>query len=270
MKKNRTEQSKIWRNEHFPSVELLSASYTKFQFTKHWHDELAIGVIEEGAEGLLYRGDNLVIPKKHIVAINSGEIHTGFAGTDSGWRYRMFYFDVKALAEYCDDYSWPLDPIVNLPIIDDGPLFDMLLGLHVSLEQSALSLTKDSLLTLALGTLFDKYGAAKCQSSHHLNLVHCHLVKDYLEDNFDQNPSLEELASLADNTKFQLISHFKRLFGVPPHQYLLQLKVRRAKQLLMQGMSCVDVSLTCGFYDQSHFSRNFKKAFGVSPSNYLG
>jgi hypothetical protein len=46
------EISKIWTNDAFSGVELLSASYTKFEFSKHWRDELAIGIIEEGAEGL--------------------------------------------------------------------------------------------------------------------------------------------------------------------------------------------------------------------------
>jgi hypothetical protein len=102
------ETSKIWRNETFSGIELLSANFTKFKFAKHWHEELAIGVIEEGAEGLLYRGDNLIIPKRHIVAINPAEVHTGFSGTPDGWRYRMFYFDLKELSRQFENRGLPL------------------------------------------------------------------------------------------------------------------------------------------------------------------
>ena len=45
-----TEYSKIWKNKEHQNIELLSASFKKFSFSKHWHDEFAIGVIETGLE----------------------------------------------------------------------------------------------------------------------------------------------------------------------------------------------------------------------------
>ena len=263
------ETSKIWANTSFPGVELLSANYTTFEFSKHWHNELAIGVIEEGAEGLLYRGDNLLVPKKHIVAINPTEVHTGFAGTENGWRYRMFYFDLKALAKEFETRNLPIDPIIDSPIIGDPVLFNALLNLHLALEYSSFELTKESLFTLALEMLFTEYGSAKLQASSHIDVQSSYKARDFIMDNFDSNPSLSELENLSNCSKFQLIKSFNVLFGVAPHQYLLLVKVQKAKLFLSQGMSCVDASLACGFYDQSHFNRNFKRAFGVSPSNYL-
>ncbi|AWY01537.1 AraC family transcriptional regulator [Marinomonas primoryensis] len=263
------ETSKIWTNDAFSGVELLSASYTKFEFSKHWHDELAIGIIEEGAEGLLYRGNNLLVPKKHIVAINPAEVHTGFSGTENGWRYRMFYFDLSALAEQFKTRGLPIDPIINRPVIYDEDLFTVLLNLHLALEHASFALTKESLFTLALEMLFTSYGSAKLEAPNPIDMKSSYEARDFINDNFDSNPSLADLERLSNCSRFQLIKHFNLLFGVTPHQYLLLVKVQKAKLFLAQGMSCVDVSLACGFYDQSHFNRNFKRAFGVSPSNYL-
>lgn len=262
------EKSKIWRNDTFSGVELLSASYTKFEFSKHWHDELAIGMIEEGAEGLLYRGKNLLIPQKHIVAINPGEVHTGFSGSLDGWRYRMFYFNLDTLSSQFADRNLPLDPIIDSPKIYDKALFDMLLKLHISLEESAFTLTKESLFILALDKLFTQYGSAKAERFDTICTTSSYLARDFIHDNFELNPSLSELEAVSNCSKFQLIKHFKSLFGITPHQYLLLIKIQKAKALLSHGASCVEASLACGFYDQSHFTRNFKKAFGVSPSNY--
>jgi AraC-like DNA-binding protein len=264
------ENSKIWTNKTFKGVELLSASYTKFKFSKHWHDELAIGVIEEGAEGLLYRGQNLIIPKRHIVAINPSEVHTGFSSAPNGWRYRMFYFNLEELNNQFAHSDIPIEPIINSPIIYDEDLFHFLLYLHVSLENPSFKLTKESLFILALEKLFRRYGTAKQGKFNSVCTKSSYLARDYIQDNFEFNPSLTELETISNCSKFQLIKSFKTIFGITPHQYLLLIKVKKAKNLLAKGFSCVDASLACGFYDQSHFSRNFKKAFGISPSNYLG
>ena len=263
------EKSKIWINDTFSGVELLSASYTKFKFTKHWHDELAIGVIEEGAEGLFYRGNNLIIPKRHIVAINPGEVHTGFSGTPNGWRYRMFYFNLNEISVQFANRDIPIDPIINSPMIYDEELFDILFQLHVSLENPSLELSKETLFTLALEKLFTQYGAAKKAVCDKICTQSSYFARDFIHDNFELNPSLSELESISNCSKFQLIKSFKQVFGITPHQYLLLIKVKNAKKLLSRGLSCVETSLACGFYDQSHFTRNFKKAFGISPSNYL-
>jgi len=263
------EKSKIWTNKTFKGVELLSASYTKFKFTKHWHDELAIGVIEEGAEGLFYRGKNLIIPKRHIVAINPSEVHTGFSGAPNGWRYRMFYFNLKELNSQFSNTDMPIDPIINRPMIYDEYLFHSLFQLHVSLENPSFELTKESLFTLALERLFRQYGSAKKEKFNSICTTSSYLARDFIQDNFEFNPTLSELESISNCSKFQLIKSFKTIFGITPHQYLLLIKVKNAKNLLSKGLSCVDTSLACGFYDQSHFTRNFKKAFGISPSNYL-
>ena len=264
------ETSKIWTNKELPGVELLSASYKTFQFSKHWHNELAIGIIEDGAEGLLYRGKNIIIPKRHILAINSAEVHTGFSGTSNGWRYRMFYFDLNELNKKFSNRDLPINLVIDHPIIYDEYLFDALLQLHTSLEQPSFQLTKESLFTLALEKLFTQYGSTKKEPLDKLCFKSSSLAKDFIHDNFKFNPSLTDLEKVSNCSKFQLIRSFKKNFGITPHQYLLLVKIIHAKNLLSKGASCVNASLACGFYDQSHFTRNFKKAFGISPSNYQG
>ncbi|MFW7523076.1 AraC family transcriptional regulator [Vibrio ostreicida] len=262
------EQAKIWRNRTFSGVELLSAQYTKFEFAKHWHDELAIGLIEQGAEGLFYRGSHLIVPQRQIIAINPAEIHTGSAGVFGGWQYRMFYFDVDALIEQFTHHGVPFNPIIEQPVIDDHSVFDALLQLHVSLESPALELSKESFYISALEKLFTRYGSINEPPVQPSCNKSSYLARDYLRDHFDANPSLGDLEQVSGCSKFQLIKSFKAVFGVTPHQYLLLVKVKQAKALLCKGWSCVDVALACGFYDQSHLTRNFKRVCGVSPSRY--
>jgi AraC family transcriptional regulator len=54
------------------------------------------------------------------------------------------------------------------------------------------------------------------------------------------------------------------------HQYVIQQRVERAKQLLLQGqMSIIDVALACGFANQSHLNLHFKRLIGVTPKTIL-
>ncbi len=66
------------------------------------------------------------------------------------------------------------------------------------------------------------------------------------------------------------LRHFSRAFrqslGIPPHQWLLDQRIRHAKELLRDpGLPLFDIAIACGFGDQSHFSRAFFRAVGLSP-----
>lgn len=269
MRAGNREFSTLWRPARFSGIELLSASFTQFEFSRHWHEELAIGVIEEGAEGLFYRGSNIVVPQRHIVAINPSEVHTGFAGSEHGWRYRMFYFAPEMIEQHFAGSEKSVDPVIDRSVINNPALFDLLLQLHVAFEATSLELTKQSLLTVALESLFSQYGNAGRDADRVGNAQkHTGVIRDYLHDNWQENVTLDELETVSGLTKFKLIRAFKSHYGLTPHQFLLLTKVQKAKSLLLEGHSCVDTALHCGFFDQSHFTRNFKRAFGVPPRHY--
>lgn len=251
-------------------IELLSACFKTFEFSKHWHDELAIGLILKGAEGLEYKGSTIFIPEGHIVAINPSEIHTGFAGSEIGWEYRMFYFDTDLVSEVLSEVKPDIPPFIKSPIIDDKDTFRLLYKLHISLELSSLSLSRETLLTLALVQLFLRHGDHKpVEVAAYSEARTAKVVRDYLINHWQENVTLQCLSELVDRSKFQIIRSFTRLYGLTPHQFLLLLKVNKAKHLIQSGYACADAAMQCGFFDQSHMSRNFKRVVGVSPSRFI-
>jgi len=96
---------------------------------------------------------------------------------------------------------------------------------------------------------------------------------DHLNDRLFEDVSLIELAAVAAGPGAPPLSpnHFALLFrrsvGLPPHRYVLQQRVKRARNLLgsRPDLSLAEVALACGFYDQAHLTNAIKRALGVTP-----
>jgi AraC-like DNA-binding protein len=82
------------------------------------------------------------------------------------------------------------------------------------------------------------------------------------------NIDLETLAKRAGLSRFEALRAFKKRYGLPPHAYQLCLRISHSRELLLEGAPAADVALRCGFADQSHFNRHFKRFNGVTPMQY--
>lgn len=91
-----------------------------------------------------------------------------------------------------------------------------------------------------------------------------------MEAHFASKLSLEQLAATAGLSPFHFNRLFHRVVGVSPHRYLLDCRLRRARELLVagSGRSIGEVAAECGFADQAHFGRQFRRAYGVSPVQF--
>ena len=94
-------------------------------------------------------------------------------------------------------------------------------------------------------------------------------VLDYIEANLDADISISDLAQAACFSLFHFVRAFHLAMGRPPHAYLSERRLDRAKQLLAySGTSLVDISLTCRFSGQANFTKAFTRAVGTSPGRY--
>ena len=89
-----------------------------------------------------------------------------------------------------------------------------------------------------------------------------------LHARFAESLTLDDLAAEVGLDKFHLCHAFRAELGLPPHAYLVQLRVARAKQLLAAGTRPSDVASQVGFYDQSQLNKHFRRIVGVTPGRY--
>jgi AraC-like DNA-binding protein len=90
-----------------------------------------------------------------------------------------------------------------------------------------------------------------------------------LRERYADALTLDELAEHAGLDKFHLCRAFRSQLGMPPHMYLTQLRILRAKELLASGMRPRDIAPRVGLYDQSQLNRHFRRIVGVTPGVFF-
>ena len=94
-------------------------------------------------------------------------------------------------------------------------------------------------------------------------------VDRYIDEHISSHISVEDLADLLHCSKFYFLREFKKLVGLTPYQYLMDKRLERAKTLLTTAQTNIaSVGFALGFTDQAHFTRAFKKQFGVTPGQF--
>ena len=253
-------------------LELLKARYHHTQFSKHVHEGYCIAVIEEGAQSFLRTGHQHFAPKDSIILVNADEIHTGSAAVETGWGYRAIYPTPEMIAEITQDI-FPyknVSPWFPQAVVQDLGLAQQLVLLFNILEQPENTLLKESLYISTLTQIIRLYARSrpepvllpKAESK-------IQLAKDLMLAEPEHDFSLNGLAEQVGLSPWHFLREFKRTVGLPPHSWLIQIRLHKAQRLLKQGHSIALTAQCCGFSDQSHFNRHFKRSLGVTPLQYL-
>ncbi|MFH4389362.1 AraC family transcriptional regulator [Vibrio alginolyticus] len=253
-------------------LELLDAKYEKQNFSRHSHEGYTIGVIEKGAQQFFRTGGNHIAPQDSIILVNADEVHNGHSASEGGWEYKAMYPVPQQFQTLGQELGSPnvALPYFPQPVVYDPELASQLRLVFETLEKSDNRLLRE---TLVYGTLIK---LASKHSTHRAPLKEStraqrqvQLVREFLEDFPQTDVSLEELAKLSGLSPFHLLREFQKQFGFPPHAYQIQQRLRMAKKLLKMGQKISGVAQECGFHDQSHLHRHFKKAMGVTPGQYV-
>lgn len=260
---------------------MLTAEYNDHTFAPHWHDAYTFACIVAGAERYAYRGGEHVAHAGSIAVIHPGEVHTGARETDFGWRYRVFYLPVgfvqgvqRQLTHPPAGLSDAVSPGDAMPwfgenVICDAPAMHRLLEAHRLLQLDADPLLAESVLIEAVSMMLVRHAQARMpETARHRDAVRVETMKARLSADLTESLSLTTLAEAVDLSPFHAARLFSRETGLAPHAWRNQLRLVRALPALRAGASATDVALAQGFNDLSHFTRYFRRAFGVSPGKW--
>jgi AraC-like DNA-binding protein len=249
------------------NIERIEARFHGQGFEPHRHDTYAIGMTLSGVQTFEYRGSSHASVPGKVIVLHPDELHDGAAGTEDGLRYRMLYLPPERLIEAAGGARGL--PFVADPIIFDETFRRCLVEALEDLEAEPQTLLMDDLvarLTESLWRHADGPGPAPVTSVSRQAVLRC---RDYLQEHSTRPVSSEELEAVSGLDRYTTARQFRKLLGTSPHRYLVMRRLDRAKILISQGGGLADVAAEAGFADQAHFTRHFKKTFGITPGRWV-
>ena len=258
--------TKIFTDKKLPFIELRYSNNTK-HYKEHIHETFSIGINLEEKSIYTNKNKTYEFDVGMLAVVNPNEVHSCNPILTTPNQYYMMYLDKMwcygIQKSICDDIeafrAFPED------ILYDAVLYEKFQTLCEMLLSDISTFEKENELILFFTELFKPYLEASTTKT--IDPIF-ETILSYLEKNYQENISLEELSKKFDLNSFYIIRLFKSNLGITPHAYLLNIKINEAKKMLKASHSIVDVALECGFSDQSHFHRHFVKIVATTPKAY--
>lgn len=279
------------------SFELLRTAYESQSFARHTHETYTLGLVLGGAGRFWCHGAERFAAAGDLVVIPPGEVHTGSVATGAHrLSYLAVYLPVGLAALHADaaglrggnppefDLFVLRDPVVRRAY----QALDRTIGSATAFRHAHPAVIAGAALDhpeaaakeaacLAITALIRRHALrdvpadALCNDhpgGHEPHVVS--VVREVIEQCYatPARTSLEALATETDANPFHVIRTFRQVTGLTPHQYLIQVRVMRARQFLAEGDGPSLAALRAGFVDQSHLTYHFKKRLGITPGSY--
>ncbi|XHM63721.1 AraC family transcriptional regulator [Streptomyces nigra] len=263
------ERARHWRYAELPDVDLLRAHYIRKAFVRHTHEHFVIAAIADGVEVFHHRGADQYAGAGTLALVNPDTPHTGRAGVPEGWRYGAVYPSPQVVAEIAaETTSIKGTPGFVRPVLDD-PYAVSLVHQVLRAADEGNALAADTLLRVAVTRLLRSNGGPLPQREvRSAGARVAARAREVLELRMAEPPSLEKLAGDLGTGPFTLLRAFRDIYGMPPHTWLTDARVRRARRMLDAGVSPAEAALAVGFTDQPHLNRHFSRIVGVPPGAY--
>ncbi|HVU20565.1 MAG TPA: AraC family transcriptional regulator [Rhizomicrobium sp.] len=246
------------------ALDRIDARLAGAAYTPHRHDTYAIGITLEGVQSFDYRGKTRSSLPGQVVVLHPDELHDGRAGDGTVFRYRTAYIAPVRIQDALG--GRPL-PFIREGVCSDARLRRAVSALLDDFEHPLSELEEHDALTDLAHVLAAVAGrtAATRASDRRAALA----ARDYIEAHLIRNISLRELERETRRDRWQLSRDFRATFGTSPYRYLTARRLDRARRMMLEGGSTAGIAISCGFSDQSHFGRLFKKTFGLTPNAWL-
>jgi AraC-like DNA-binding protein len=240
--------------------------YSDHSFPRHSHDQYGIGIMTSGAQRSWSLVGQVESAAGDVIMLNPGEMHDGVAVDRAARGWKIMYFDPALIArELAGEVNSP-DFLIQ-PVARDRRLARKATRLFNHVERPVTdALATEERLVACLMHVMHEHRVGRSVTSCASPSVSKAIGR--IDAAPEAQTSLAELAALSGVSRFQLLRGFAREVGTTPHAYVVQRRVRLARQHLAAGKSPGDAAVLAGFADQSHMTRAFVRHFGITPARY--
>jgi AraC-like DNA-binding protein len=244
-------------------IERLEACFTGDAFAPHRHDTYAIGITLSGVLAFRYRGAQQYCFPGQCHILHPDELHDGGSGSDDGFAYRIVYIDPALIQQALGGRPLPFipDPVIDLPASRRA-----LLSSAWDIESPVDEFSRVDIVVAVADML-----AAMLDRPSNVGTLHLRAlmdVRDRIAADPAAWPSAAALERLAGLDRWTLARQFRAAFGTSPSRFRTMRQLDHARRLMAHGVCLAEAAADAGFADQSHFSRQFKRAYGLTPGRW--
>ncbi|MBI9111856.1 AraC family transcriptional regulator [Maridesulfovibrio ferrireducens] len=245
------------------------------KFPRHVHSGYIFSMIDTGIRRVKFHSQKIEFSAGEMCILSPGTPHSceSFSeGTSGPHSYRALCVDKNFMQKLAEDICGkhcpapgfnPYTVYRNTDSESFNTFFDLLETSGNTLERQT---TLNSFLYHAIQHLSSIPPQEENSGPQEKPLAR---VKDFITKNFRNNLTLNNLSEIACISSFHLQKLFVKKYGISPQEYLINCRVREAEQLIRNGTPMAEAALNSGFFDQSHFSRHFKRVIGISPGRFI-
>ncbi len=246
MKSNKIE---ITKSKNLDGLEIKNATFQNAFFPKHFHLDWSLVYLRQGTESIGFNNLNFNLSQNSFILIPPYSVHSN--GNENSWSYTAVYINDDVVNYLCKKIKISYSHVQSQPYI-------------VSYSTAFTELTNANVLEVLADLLI------KTQLKENFSPVKKYVpeITNYLKVNSDLKITLDDLESEFKINKFKIWRLFNNEIGISPIEYQNSIRIEKSKALLNSTISISNVALEVGFFDQSHFTLNFKKYVGVTPKQY--
>ncbi len=263
------EYSTYFRPRGLAGIEALHARFVEHAYRAHSHPTWTVAVVERGAARFELDATQQRAAQGELFVLEPESVHTGMAAVPEGWAYKVLYIEPTLMHDWAERDAAP-PRAARWVVFRDLALHSALTQAHAALAtEPAGGLAVEEAVLHAVAALRPHLRPGPPdRGRERAEHAAVRRARTHLRERWDQRVTLAQLSDVAGLSRFELVRRFREQNGVTPHAYQTNLRVEEARRRLASGVPPATVAGDCGFADQPHLSRVFKRAVGVSPARY--
>ncbi|HEX2156449.1 MAG TPA: AraC family transcriptional regulator [Actinomycetes bacterium] len=247
-----------------PGLERAEVYLSDSAYEPHRHDSYAVGITTAGVQTFRYRGSRRVCLPGQLHVLHPDETHDGAAGTDDGFGYRILYLAPELVR---DALGGGALPFVADPVQTPLPATRRVASLLADIDEPISDLARAEIAATMADTL-RSLGGRPGRRPVRIDLRAVGLARSYLAAHASEQTPASTLEAITGTDRFTLARHFRRAFGTSPDRYRTMRRLALARAAIENGLPLAQAAAHAGFADQSHMTRQFKRAYGLTPARW--